>query len=287
MKDGRLNVFISWSGDQSLHVAQALYDWLPEVLQVVKPYLSVEDTAKGTYWLTEVQQQLYASDFGIICLTPSNTTAPWINFEAGALSNTVERGKVTPFLYGLKQTDVTTPLSLFQATESDNPADVLRLIRDLDAICSDDRALGEKRMEGSFKKWWPDLRERLSAISAPQAIHQRPVEDMVRELLDGQRALERFISDSAGRLLMEALAQQAVNGPAPELLAALEDLLKDLTDALNACAGSGDPAIEQVAALVTEVRMVHEKMTGSARTRWRPLRGRVNPDQRGLPPGGA
>ncbi len=284
MKDGRLKVFVSWSGEQSLQVAQVLYNWLPQVLQAVQPYLSVEDTAKGTYWPTVVKHELGESDFGIICLTPTNLTAPWINFEAGALSNSFDRGYVTPFLFGVAPTEVIQPLAQFQVTEASNAVDVLRLVKDLDNACGS-MALGEKRVEISFRMWWSHLEAALASITVPQLVGQRPMPDMVLEVLNSQRALERFITDVAGRPFMEALARQAASTPGPELRAQLEDVLKSLADALAAC-DSDDPAIKKVADHENAVRMLHEKLTGGRRTMWKPLRERVNPDQRGLPAGG-
>jgi TIR domain len=281
-----MKVFISWSGEQSLQVAEALYNWLPQVLQVVKPYLSVEDTAKGAYWPTEVKHQLDTSDFGIICLTPGNLAAPWINFEAGALSKSFPRGNVTPFLFDITQGEMTGPLTQFQVTEASKPLDVLRLVKSLDIACGD-FAVGERVVEASFRMWWPLLDQTLGGISAPRVIRQRPMEDMVLEILNSQRALERLMTDSAGPLYMDALIRQAANAPAPDLRAELEDVLKDLSEALDACEASTDPALARVAARAAAVRAVYEKMTRSGRPKWKPLRDRVNPDQRGLPPGGA
>ncbi|MCK5605193.1 hypothetical protein KAR91_25100 [Candidatus Pacearchaeota archaeon] len=45
-------VFISWSGDLSRKLAQAVYDWLPGALQYVKPYFLPEDIEKGAKWDT-------------------------------------------------------------------------------------------------------------------------------------------------------------------------------------------------------------------------------------------
>jgi TIR domain len=281
-----MKIFISWSGERSLQIAQALHTWLPRVLHAAKPYLSVEDTAKGAYWVSEVKHQLDTASFGIICLTPDNLHAPWINFEAGALSKSFERGSVAPFLFGVSQDALTGPLTQFQVTEASKPNDVLRLVKDLDAA-SGERAVGARMAEDSFHVWWPYLENDLQLINAPRVIGQRPVDDMVREILDRQRTLERVLSDSLGPIssqYMEALLRQAANIPGPDLRVELEDALKELSQALDACGDSDDPAVKQVVVHATAVRALLEKMTAGNRLKWEPLRKR---DQRGLTAGGA
>lgn len=73
-------VFLSWSGDRSKAVAEALAAWLGQVVQAVEPWLS-RDIAKGTRWGSEVADRLEKSRVGIVCLTPENLDAPWILFE--------------------------------------------------------------------------------------------------------------------------------------------------------------------------------------------------------------
>jgi hypothetical protein len=276
-----VNIFISWSGERSLQVADALYNWLPRVLHAVKPYLSVEDTAKGAYWASEVKRQLDAADFGIICLTPDNLEAQWIHFESGALSKSLQRASVAPFLFGVTPDALTGPLTLFQATEASKPQDVLRLVKDLDTGCGD-RAVGEKLAEDSFGVWWPRLESKLQEITVPAAVGRRPVNEMVREILDRQRTLERLLSDSTGPLAlqtMDALLRQAANVPGPGVRAELENTLTALYQALAVCAASDDPAIREVGVHAAAVRAVADKMIRS-RPRREPLRTRANAEHR-------
>ena len=78
-------VFLSWSGDLSRKLADALRSWLPSALQSVKPYFTPEDIEKGAKWGSEISKELESSNIGIVCLTRDNTEKPWILFEAGAL----------------------------------------------------------------------------------------------------------------------------------------------------------------------------------------------------------
>lgn len=110
-------VFISWSGDLSRKLAESLRRWLPGVLQFVKPYFTPEDIEKGTRWGSDILKELESSEVGILCLTKTNTESPWMLFEAGALSKTLEKSKVCTALFGIETTDLTGPLTIFQHTK--------------------------------------------------------------------------------------------------------------------------------------------------------------------------
>lgn len=69
-----MKVFISWSGPRSKAVAEALRDWLPDVMQALKPWVSSEDIRKGKQWNLELTRELEGTHVGVICLTPENLT---------------------------------------------------------------------------------------------------------------------------------------------------------------------------------------------------------------------
>jgi hypothetical protein len=86
-----MKVFISWSGERSRAVAEALREWLPNVIQTVNLWVSLADIEKGARWSTDITAQLEECSVGLICLTPENLSAPWLLFEAGALSKMVDK----------------------------------------------------------------------------------------------------------------------------------------------------------------------------------------------------
>ena len=67
-----LQVFLSWSGPKSKELAAFLTEWLPKVIQAVKPWMS-DDIEKGDRWQA-VDSSLEQVSVGIICLTKSNLT---------------------------------------------------------------------------------------------------------------------------------------------------------------------------------------------------------------------
>ena len=103
------NIFISWSKPRSYQVAKALHEWLPNVIQSAKPWISVENVDKGTLWSNEMAVVLSTVRIGIVCVTPENVAEPWLNFEAGALSKTVDEARVCTFLFGISKPAVPPP----------------------------------------------------------------------------------------------------------------------------------------------------------------------------------
>lgn len=84
-----MKVFISWSKN-SRQVGKAVSDAVKEIFDpVVTTFISQEIKA-GARGLEEIDASLNDTDFGIICLSRSNQTEQWINYEAGALSRQVE-----------------------------------------------------------------------------------------------------------------------------------------------------------------------------------------------------
>lgn len=181
-----MKVFLGWSGETSHKVALALNDWLPKVIQAVKPFVSSEDIAKGARWSLAIAKELQASSFGIICVTKENSDSAWINFEAGALSREIETSLVTPFLFDLREAEIEGPLKQFQVVINEE-SDILKLLMSINNKQGEGR-LEETNLKSTFEMWWRTLKEKLDAIQrepgkkpAPQT---RSTMEMVEELLE-------------------------------------------------------------------------------------------------------
>ena len=125
-----MRVFISWSGEQSREIGEIFKAWIPSVIQAVKPYFSPADIDKGSRWLTEISRELEHCKIGLLILTKQNLEAPWIMFEAGALSKNIDKAKICPMLFGVEPTDIKGPLTQFQATPF-NKEEVCKLIKSI------------------------------------------------------------------------------------------------------------------------------------------------------------
>jgi hypothetical protein len=193
-----MKVFMSWSGKESEAVAMALRDWLPSVIQSIQPYVSSEDIEKGARWGSEISKELEASDFGILCVTPTNAGAPWLNFEAGALSKSIDRSRVVPFLFRVERTQVPQgPLVQFQSVLA-TKEEVRKLVFALNAS-SGGQALEEGRLGEIFDVWWPKLEHRLESIEPGEPrsneISRRSQEELLTEVLELVRAQQQILND--------------------------------------------------------------------------------------------
>src|SRR4051794_15972028 len=109
-----MRVFISWSGKVSSGVASALKSWLELVHQQTVCFVSTSDIAAGVRWHSSIASELQEANFGIICVTRANQHERWLNFEAGALSKSVDSSRVVPLAIDLPTAEISGPLAQFQ-----------------------------------------------------------------------------------------------------------------------------------------------------------------------------
>lgn len=194
-----LDVFLSWSGQRSRLVAEALRVVLPTVVIGSKPWMSTNGIAPGQRWSQEIGAQLENVNFGIICVTPENQSEVWLNFEAGALSKSLSEGIVVPYLFGLGPSDLMPgPLTQFQGLQA-TKADTEKLFRSIH-----DRQGGPTTYEvfGTlFERAWPDLEGGFEKIRRSEQTTRVPIRDesaKVDEILGLVRALARVLVPQMG-----------------------------------------------------------------------------------------
>jgi hypothetical protein len=188
----KMKVFISWSGERSQALALALKKWIQLVLHYAEPWVSDVDIAAGERWAQVVAKELEACHFGIICVTPENMTSPWVLFEAGALAKSMQ-GKVIPVLFDLEFSDVSGPLSQFQAKKI-SKAGLGEIILSINQTA--EKRDPEERVKEMIDALWPKFEVLAESIpdEAPSAKHMRPQHEILEELVASVRGLDsRFL----------------------------------------------------------------------------------------------
>ena len=160
-----MKIFISWSGTKSQEVAKILKQWIPCVIQSVEPYFSSADIDKGARWSTDIAKELQDASFGILCVTKDNLSSSWLNFEAGALSKSIEQSKVCPFWVDLKPSDIqNSPILQFQMASATKD-DVFKLFKSINSNLGDVK-LAENVLGTTFETFWPKIEEALKSVSS-------------------------------------------------------------------------------------------------------------------------
>lgn len=154
--------------------------------------MSDRDIGAGERWSEEIEMHLRASGFGVICVTSNNRQAPWLNFEAGAISNNFsekgdKKARVVPYLLDFGFADLKGPLATFHGKEADEKG-TWELVFAINAITATHK-LGA--LEKTFGAFWQDLLKKLdiarknlqSSDSASQEAPKRSLDDKLDEVL--------------------------------------------------------------------------------------------------------
>ena len=204
-----MKIFISWSGSLSGEVAQLLKRWLKCVLQATEPWVSSDDIERGSQWFNEINNVLENCNTGIICLTKSNITAPWILFEAGNLLKGLETSRVCTFLVDLEPKDIEPPLSQFNHTMPTKES-MMKLVTTLNDRLPGDRSLPSETLRSVFDTYWPQFEKDLKAIllrakKGQAAAPVRSKNDMMVEILYAVRNMDNRLKNLEFRILGDDL----------------------------------------------------------------------------------
>jgi len=230
-----MKVFISWSGPRSRAVASALRDLIPDALQNVETWMSDHEIAAGARWSTELAGALEGSQFGIICLTPENLTAPWLLFEAGSLAKSVANSRVVPYLVDLGPTDVEFPLAQFQGATASRDG-TLKLVEGINATF--EAPLPTERILRIFDRWWREIEARLAAIppsGTTSSVHrdERALLEEILELVRRDKAPPPQLT-MTDATIPKSQVWRTVHSVTPEEIAALPSTsLRDYLAALK------------------------------------------------------
>lgn len=228
-----MKVFISWSGNKSHKVGLVFRDWLPSVIQSIIPYVSSEDIDKGARWSTDIAAELADSTFGILCVTKENLEAPWLSFEAGALSKTMDKSFVSPFLFDIKRSEVDGPILQFQSTIFQKD-DIKKLVKTLNKACGE-VSITDSRLDKAFEVWYPTLEEELNKLKDVQdeEIKKNETESHSSEILEEILDLSRN-------------NQRLLRSPDPRIFESIENIKESIQEQKNFMRHSSDYELQRM-----------------------------------------
>ena len=124
-----LKIFLSHSHDDRV-IADALASLIEDVFDdaVSVSYSSDEGAGEGIPpgdpWLSWILGNITAADKTFVLLTPNSMQRPWVLWESGAASGVAlgagKETSVVPITFGLKDTDIPSPLASAQAIRGDS-----------------------------------------------------------------------------------------------------------------------------------------------------------------------
>ncbi|MDQ0277520.1 hypothetical protein QO003_001823 [Arthrobacter silviterrae] len=162
------------------------------MFDVAEPWISTENKA-GTLWLPEIDKSLSDTDFGIVCVSKSNQHAPWLNFEAGALSRKVagKRELMPVLLIDFEKTgEVNGPVTSFQMkfANQDGFLEIMEALNSSERGPKIDSAILAERV-GHL---WPSIEAEVAKVKAgieSKNVAERSDSDKIDELLEVVRGL--------------------------------------------------------------------------------------------------
>ncbi|MFA3899045.1 MULTISPECIES: toll/interleukin-1 receptor domain-containing protein [Rhodococcus] len=189
-KVDRLKIFVSWSGDLSQRVGDAIRKSLDLLGEGFDPWTSVRDIHFGDTNIEAIRDQLGNSHVGIFILTRENQHADWINYEAGALS--MHKGdlkrRVVPLLIDMeKMYELEGPLRGYQGFVLDEE-NWLTLLDQLIGLTNMKQSVVMDRYDLQKTTFWAEI-EKIKA-DTPAPVPPK-TEEMMRLILERVDELQR------------------------------------------------------------------------------------------------
>jgi len=247
--------FISWAKDTK-PFADAFRQWLGDLLQASKPFVSSRDLKSGL-WGPQLTDRLVSVRAGVVLVTPGTQHEPWLLFETGGLvRSTGYNEQVCVLLVDGNPADIDGPLTDLQVLTfgaGGVRTIVQQINRGLDEGDQDDASELDRRfldmwttLEAAHRKW-------LQARGAKPAATPRDEREMLEEILTRVRRLEepsrtvkpplRFGSLRDAAMLLERGSSAEAPPPAEPPTPAVKRAAQKVTpDDVKRLMGSGKAA---------------------------------------------
>jgi hypothetical protein len=188
-------------------MAACLREWIPEVLQAADVWFSDKDIEAGQFWDEEIREHVKRATFAVVCVTPENHGAPWLNYEAGALAERLEGGVCPYILREPSNLLANTPLARLQAKTSDKSG-TLAVLQAINIRLG--APLSGERLQRAFELHWGDLERALGnipeSVSRPRAAEEKLDEVLV--LVQAMASRTMAVTHDAERISRAAVVKE-------------------------------------------------------------------------------
>jgi hypothetical protein len=163
----------------------------------IETFMSSEEIDKGMRWGDKIAKELHGTDYGILFVTAENVSAPWLNFEAGALSKSIDVGRVAPLLIDAKIENLSgSPINQFQASLFDKE-ELKKLVI---SVSKNGSTVKPDVVSQYFEKFWVDIEKEINEkISDDLGVSAAPEPSSLDKTLNEIRNLikmqNRIVSD--------------------------------------------------------------------------------------------
>lgn len=187
-----MDIFLSWSGDQSKAIAEKFKSFLSKTIQQANPYISSQNIDLGSIWSRSLMKEATQRKFGLIFITSENKSSPWIHYEAGCLMKDLDEDRVVPILFGIKKGDVKGPLSLLQMIEFDKDS-VVDLLKQINQGTANPIGLDNftEIFETFFPKAFEEIQDLMSKGNNTKS--ERDPQDLLYEMLGNTREIKKMV----------------------------------------------------------------------------------------------
>lgn len=186
-------------------------------------------------------------------MSKENIDSPWILFEAGALSKIVDKSHVCPLLIDIKPSDLSGPLTQFNATNFEK-MDFVKLVKSINKA-NDDSSIDETIVERSFNACWPEMEQEIQKSINTKKLNEKSKsansenekqnDDQILPKMD--TAIEEILSNTRNITQMLIGQSSALSSISKETVEKVLNATEDLKFKKNAFFDERNPIIADIA----------------------------------------
>jgi hypothetical protein len=111
----KAGVYLCWSKGLGRLLAERFHRWIKDQMgDYIDPFFSPEDIEVGRPWWESLRKEMKDNEHAILFMTREMAHAPWVIFEAGAISRNLAKSRIIPVMVDIETWDLPAPLQQLQ-----------------------------------------------------------------------------------------------------------------------------------------------------------------------------